>query len=266
MNFKKLKKVLSAGVAAVMCVTMALSVPAAAASTAYNNTKALSDAKYSSTTIKLLDKYKEKKATKTVSFSKSKTKKYYEAQAEKLDTKNPQYRMDLINKNSIVSIAMKSKKIKILMYMKDSSNELGLGMYIDKKNMTMLSPIKKMKVTVPLPDDTDYDALLEDSMASLDNDVYMYEDLGISDNAKGKYFKFTYDDKTYYYEEFETNKGTVGFLFNSKGNPIGITDGDNSYCLSYSYKVDDASVTVPKGYKEASEKDMTDDFFGNISL
>lgn len=267
MNFTKIKKVLSAGVAAVMCVTMAFSVPAAAKTdnTAYNNAKALSSAKYSSANIKLAEKYAAKKATKTVTFSKSKTKKYYESQAKALEAKNPQFSIDLINSDTIISMAMKNKKLKVVMYMKEGKEELGLGMYFDKKNMTIISPIKKMKITVPIPEDTDYDSLIDESFGNLDNDAYMAEDLGIADNAKGKYFKFTSNDKTYYYEEFDSDKGTIGFLFNSSGKPIVMNNDGTFLSMNYSTKVDDSAVTVPKSYKEAGEDDM-EDFFGNVQL
>lgn len=266
MNFTKIKRVVSAGVAAVMCVTMALSAPASAATnTAYKNSKALTNATYNSKYIKWVDKYSSQKSSKTITFSKSKTKKFYEDQAKKISAKKPQYSMDLINSDAVVSVAVKNDKIKAVMYMKDGKEELGLAMYIDKKNMTMLSPAKKKKLTIPVPDGTDIDALMEESLGSFDNDVYMSEDLGIADNAKGKYVKFTSDDKTYYYEEFKTNDGKVGFLFNSKGKPIAITTGDISFCLKFSYTVADSDVTVPKGYKEAGENDL-EDFFGNFSF
>lgn len=266
MNFTKIKKAVSAGIAAVMCVTMALSVPAAAATnTAYKNAKALTNATYNSNYIKWVEKYSAKKSSKTISFSKSKTKKFYEDQAKKISAKKPQYSMDLINSDAVVSVAVKTDKMKVVMYMKEGKEELSLAMYVDKKNMTMLSPAKKKKLTVPLPDGTDVNALIEDSLSSFDNDVYMSEDLGIADNAKGKYVKFTNDNKTYYYEEFETNNGKVGFLFNSKGKPLAITTGDVSLCLKFSYTVADSEVTVPKGYTEAGEDDL-EDFFGNFSF
>lgn len=267
MNFSKIKKVVSAGVAAVMCVTMALSVPASAKTdnTAYKNAKALTNAAYNSKYIKWAEKYSAKKSSKTVTFSKSKTKKFYEDQAKKISAKKPQYSMDLINSDAVVSVAVKNDKLKVVMYMKEGKDEMSLAMYIDKKNMTMLSPSKKKKLTVPLPDGTDVNALMEDSLGSFDNDVYMSEDLGIADNAKGKYVKFTSDDKTYYYEEFETNNGKVGFLFNSKGKPLAITTGEITLCLKFSYTVADSEVTVPKGYTEASDNDL-EDFFGSFSF
>lgn len=266
MNFTKIKKAVSAGIAAVMCVTMALSVPAAAATnTAYKNSKALTNATYNSKYIKWVDKYSSQKSSKTISFSKSKTKKFYEDQVKKISPKKPQYSMDLINSDAVVSVAVKTDKMKIVMYMKEGKDEVSLAMYVDKKNMTMLSPAKKKKLTIPLPDGTDVNSLMEESLGSFDNDVYMSEDLGIADNAKGKYVKFTSDNKTYYYEEFKTKNGKVGFLFNSKGKPLAITTGDVSLCLNFSYTVADSAVTVPKGYTEASEDDL-EDFFGNISF
>lgn len=266
MIFSKLKKFFSAGVAAVMCVTMALSAPASAATnTAYKNAKALTNASYNSKYIKWVDKYSSQKSSKTISFSKSKTKKFYEDQAKKISVKKPQYSMDLINSDAVVSVAVKNSKMKVVMYMKDGKDEMSLALYVDKKNMTMLSPAKKKKLTIPLPEGTDVDSLLEESLGSFDNAVYMSENLGIADNAKGKYVKFTSDNKTYYYEEFKTNDGKVGFLFDSKGKPLAITSGDISLCLKLSYTVADSAVTVPKDYKEAGEDDL-EDFFGNFSF
>lgn len=69
---RKFKKVLFSVVSAVLCVTMILGVSASAAkNTVWSDTKALTSAKYNSNYIKWLEKYGEKEAKNTVSFSKS---------------------------------------------------------------------------------------------------------------------------------------------------------------------------------------------------
>lgn len=72
---RKLKKALPAIVSAVLCVTMVLGITASAASV-WSETKALTNAKYNSNYIKWVEKYSEKESKNTVTFSKSRTKKY----------------------------------------------------------------------------------------------------------------------------------------------------------------------------------------------
>lgn len=246
---RKLKKALPAIVSALLCVTMALGITASAASV-WSETKALTTAKYNSNYIKWVEKYSAKSTKNTVTFSKSRTKKFYEKQVDALDAKNPQFAVSMITSDQIVHVAFKNRKLKAVIY----TEKEGMAIYMDSKNMTILSVADKQKVTAPIPADVDYDDLVDEmleSYAGFDNDSYFAEDLGISDNTKGKIFKFTSGENTYYYEEFKTdNAGTIGFLFDAKGNPLAMNADGEAVCFQIKYTVKDSEFTVPKGYKE----------------
>lgn len=263
MNFTKIKRVLSAGVAAVMCVTMALSVPVSAKTdnTMYNNAKALTSAKYNSNYVKMVEKYSAKSTKNTVTFSKSRTKKFYENFAKKKNAKNPQFVENIISKDIIISSAMKGNNVKMVVYVRVEGMEMGLATYVDGKNATTLAPATKKKYVEPFTSD----ASVEDAIKQFDVDAFMSDNVGIADNAKGKYFKFTSSEKTYYYEEFETDNGTRGYLFNSNGNLLAIKSGNDEIgdlilCYSISYKVDNSEFTIPKGYTKTKNELELEDF------
>lgn len=244
---RKLKKALPAIVSAILCVTMALGITASAASV-WSETKALTTAKYNSNYIKWVEKYSAKDAKNTVTFGKSRTKKFYEKQLTAFNAKDPQFAVNMITKDEILSVAYKGRKIKIVVY----SEGEGIAMYMTQKNMTMLSVSDKEKVTMDMPSDVNYDELVDemlDEYANWDNDSYYADELGISDNAKGKLFKFKSGENTYYYEEFETDQGTAGFLFDSKGNPLAMNSDGTAVCFQIKYTVKDSEFTVPSGYK-----------------
>lgn len=244
---RKLKKALPAIVSAVLCVTMVMGITASAASV-WSETKALTTAKYNSNYIKWVEKYSEKESKNTVTFGKSRTKKFYEKQLEALNDKDPQFAINLITKDEILSVAYKGRKIKMVVY----EDKTGVAIYMNSKEMTMLSVGDKQKVKMPMPADVDYDDLVDemlDEYANFDNDAYMAEDLGIADNAKGKLFKFKSGENTYYYEQFDSdNQGDIGFLFDSKGNPLAMNANGMAVCFQIKYTVKDSEFTVPKGY------------------
>lgn len=246
---KKLKKAFPAVVSALLCVTMLLGITASAASV-WSETKALTSAKYNSNYIKWVEKYSAKESKSTVTFSKSRLKKFYEKQIEAIDSKNPQFAVNIVTKDEIVSVAYKGRKIKIVAYLEKE----GMAIYMTPDEMTVLSVSDKEKMSMPITEDIGYDDLVDEmlnSYASFDNDTYFAEDLGISDNAKGKLFKLKSGEKTYYYEEFSTDSyDKIGFLFDANGNPLAMTDGEMAACFNISYKVKDSEFTVPKGYTE----------------
>lgn len=246
---RKLKKAFPAIVSALLCVTMALGITASAASV-WSETKALTTAKYNSNYIKWVEKYSEKETKNTVSFGKSRTKKFYEKQLEAFNDKDPQFAVNMITKDEIVSVAYKGRKIKMVVY----TEKEGLAIYMDSKQMTLLSVSDKEKMTAPIPDDVEYDSLVDEMLeayANFDNDSYFSEDLGIADNAKGKIFKFTSGENTYYYEQFDTdNMGSIGFLFDSKGNPLAMNSDGTAICFQIKYTVKDSEFNIPKGYTE----------------
>lgn len=254
----KLKRALPAIVSAVLCVTMALGITVSAASV-WSDAKALTSAKYNSNYIKWVEKYSEKKAKNTVTFGKSRTKKFLDKQIKVMKTGDPQVCVNIINKDGIVSIAYKGSNIKLVF----AEGDMGFGMYMTPKKMTMLSVGNKQKVTMPVTKDMGYDDLIDEmlnSFMNFDSDNY-YDELGIAENAKGKLFKFTSGEKTYYYEEFKSSEyDKFGFLFTEKGTPIAIIGDDLIACINISYKVKDSEFTVPKGYKETDITEFDLDF------
>ncbi|MDE5859468.1 MAG: hypothetical protein K2H23_03640 [Oscillospiraceae bacterium] len=252
MNFSKLKKAVSSVTAAVLCVTMAFGTAVSADnSDVWKETKALTSAKYNSKYIKLVEKYSKKETKNTVTFSKSKTKKFIEKQIKALKKDNPQFAVSAISKDEIAYVSYKGDKIKIVMY----TDGEGLAIYTNPNEMTMLSVSDKEKIVMPMTDDIGYDDLMGQMLDSFGNfnDEEYYENLGIADNAKGKYYKIKSDDKIYYYEEFKSSEyDKYGFLFNEKGNPIAMIGDDVIGCFSISYSVKDSDFKVPSGYKEVS--------------
>ncbi|MDE7304034.1 MAG: hypothetical protein K2N60_12015 [Oscillospiraceae bacterium] len=252
MKFTKFKKVLFSVVSAVLCIAMVLSVPASAAEkkSVWSETKALTSAKYNSNYIKWAEKYSAKEAKNTIAFGKSRTKKFYESQLESFDAKDPKFVVNIIDKENILSIACKGKKIKTVEYI----NGEGTGIYIDNKNMTLLSVGDKVRITMPLTKEFAYDELNEmmGEVLAFDNNKYMTDVLGVTDKTKGKLFKFTSNEKTYYYEEFEGSKaGRFGYLFDSKGNTLATVNGEGTaVCVSISFSVKDSEFNIPKEYKD----------------
>lgn len=251
---RKLKKALPAIISAVLCVTMALGITASAASV-WSDAKALTTAKYNSNYIKWVEKYSEKSTKNTVTFGKSRTKKFFDKQIKAIKGKDPQFSVSIVNKEALVSIVYKGSNIKLVM----AEEDMGIGMYMTPKKITMLSVGDKQKVTIPVSQDMGYDDIIDemlDSFMNFDGDDY-YAELGIAENAKGKLFKFTSGEKTYYYEEFKSSEyDKFGFLFTEKGTPIAMRGDDIIACFNISYKVDDSEFTVPKGYKETDADDF----------
>lgn len=251
---RKLKKAFPAIVSALLCVTMALGITASAASV-WSETKALTTAKYNSNYIKWVEKYSEKETKNTVSFGKSRTKKFLDKQIKAVKSDDPQFSVDVITKDVIVSVAYKGKKIKMVVY----EDNTGVGMYINSKNMTMVSVGDKAKVTIPVTEDMDYDDIMDEMLGefmNFDSDDY-YAELGIAENAKGKLFKFKSGDKIYYYEEFESNEyDKYGYLFDEKGNPLAMIGDELIACFRMSYNLKDSYFVVPKDYKEIDADDF----------
>lgn len=251
MKFGKLKKAVSAAAAAVMCFTMTFGAPAYADNTqdgsesVWSETKAMTTAKYNSKYIKWVEKYSEKETQGTVTYGKSRTKKFIEKYYGELKSQKPEIKVDLINKEMILSVAIKGGKMKMVVYAEDE----GYGIYMDSKSFSMLSASDKEMLTVTMPEDYDYDELM-DSVGDFDMDDYVPAP-EISDNAKGRIFKFKNGDNTYVYEEFSYEDSDVfGILFDSKGNPLACIDDEISACFKVSYSVKDSEFKLPSGYKE----------------
>lgn len=251
---RKIKKALPAIVSAVLCVAMAMGITASAASV-WSDAKALTNAKYNSNYIKWVEKYSKKESKSKVTFSKSRTKKFLDKQIKVTKSDDPQTGVSIISKDVLLSVVYKGDNMKMVIY----SNDMGLAFYSNPEEMTMLSIADKKKTTVPVTDEMEYDEVIGEmnqSFMDFDSDDY-YADLGISENAKGKIFKFKSGGKTYYYEEFKSaDYEKFGFLFNEKGTPLAIVGDELIACFTISNKVKDSEFTVPDGYKETDINDM----------
>lgn len=254
MNFKKIKRTFSAGIAAVMCAVIALSVPAAAktADAVWKDTKSLTGVSYSSTYIKWVEKYSEKDTTKTVAYSKSMTKKLLDNLEKACEKDEPQFTIKLINNEEIFSAAIKGDKFKATDYIDGE----GMAYVGDSKNFTLLDPNDKEKCSLKINMATkskiwfpSAEEVAESGAALLNFDI--------SENAKGKLFKFKSGEKTYYYEEFkDSSYESVGFLFSESGNILAMTNPYGSFCVSVSVKVNDSEFNIPKDYKDVDYTDI----------
>lgn len=248
---KKLKKALPAVISALLCVTMVLGITASAEKknsgdrSVWTDTKALTTAKYYSKYIKLASKYSEKDSKNTVIYDKSRMKKFVDKFTKAANAKNPEFSLSLIDKESVIYLAVKDNNSKVVICMYN----IGLAFYSDGKKMTYLSVEDKI-----MTDDIDDDSTGTDIAASIAEDF----DFGISENAKGKIFKLKSEEKIYYYEEFDNDYYVVGMLFNENGSPLAIVVDDEVYCISFKTSVDDSEFDIPKGYKNIDIDDFYD--------
>lgn len=239
---RKLKKAVPAVISAILCVTMILGMTASAErknsgdGTVWSNSKALTNAKYYSKYIKLASKYSEKESKNTVSYEKSRMKKFSDKFSKAASAKNPELSFSLIDKESIIYLAVKGDKNKTVFCMYN----IGIAYYSDGKTMSLLSVKDKSMMTENVEDSTD---------SNIASDIADGFDFGISGNAKGRLFKFKSEEKIYYYEEFDRDHYVIGMLFNEKGSPLAIVMDDEVYCISFKTAVDDAEFDIPKGYK-----------------
>lgn len=248
--FGKLKKIAAVIAAAVICLTVAAApVSAAEQKSVWSEAKALTTAKYNSKYIKWLEKYGEKEAKNTVTYSKSRTKKFIDKIDTKLSKDDSEFSFYLINKETILAAARKNDNFKIVIF--DTDMPVNIGLYTDKDYETMLVIEDKLKISDETSDsytpEYGYLAIVD----ALDPDV--------KDSAKGKLFKFKSDDKIYYYEEFESKEfGPMGYLFNEKGTPLAIGIDGEFYCMRLSYTADASEFKIPKEYKEADIDELVD--------
>lgn len=266
MNFSKLKKVLSAGIAAVMCAVIALSVPAAAKKddTVWENAKALTSLRYSETYIKWAEKYSEKESNNTITFGKSRTKKLFEKMAAVIDSDKPSFSVNIVKDDMMSCVAISGKKVKCVMYDKGDVNAFAI--YANSKEISMLSVKNKLKATMPTSEYAGYDKMIDSALEKFSAVAYILDDTDITDKTKGKLFKIKSGDKTYYYEEFIVDGSKFGMLFDSNDAPLAITSGKSkTYGFNFTDSVKASEFTVPKEYKEITEDDM-DDFFDSFDF
>lgn len=251
MNYAKIKKVLSAGISAVLCFAMVLSVPASAKNddAVWQEVKTMSGAKYNSTYIKWVEKYSAKDTKNTVAYSKSRTKKFMDKFLKAAHKDKPQYELNIINKDYVLSAAVKGDKFRAAGYIDGE----GMAYYSDSENITFFDIKAKKKCSCSMDEALEYGFWIDDSNDFAETaeteDIF---DFVILDNEKGKVFKIKSGDKIYYCEVFESGRnGVFGFLFSESGNILAVTNPDGSFCVSFSQKADDSAFKIPeKDYKD----------------
>lgn len=254
---KRLKRVFPAVVSALLCAAMALGVTASAASSGiWKEAKALTSLKYNSQYIKWAEKYSEKETKNTVSYSKSRTKKFLDKLNKTVNKENPTYSFGLIEKNGFINYVFKDGSLKIISLVDGEATT----MYIHDYSITLLSVKNKTKVSAGgkmIKDE--FNRLSSEHIQKRTAEVAEVYDFNIAENAKGKLFKFKSDDKIYYYEEFEIEDSyfdNVGFVFTEKGTPIAMAMNGNAFCISFKTTVDDSEFKIPKGYKTVDIDDF----------
>ncbi|MGN0692569.1 MAG: hypothetical protein ACI4K7_09510, partial [Oscillospiraceae bacterium] len=189
-----------------------------------------------------------KTSSSTVTFSKSRTKKYFEKLSKTVDkmSEDPSkasVKFTMVSKNYVLDFCCKSGKIKYIAYINEDDISMGLGIYIDSNSMTLLDLGSKQKIVSPI-EEGEGDVDISESVGSI-------TDFGISDKTKGKLFKFKYNDKGYYYEVFTNDNGeTVGCVFDTKLNPVMLVDDTGYYTVKITTSVKSSDVKVPSGYEE----------------
>lgn len=238
---KKLKRIAAVFAAAAICLTSVIgtSVSAAEQKSVWSETKALTTAKYNSKYIKWAEKYSAKETEKTVSYSKSRTKKFYDKMKNTLSKDDAEFTLSLLDNEAILYLACKGEKSKAVLYIGDE----GVGIYMDPDKMTLVSVEDKTMASDDMTENYTQDG------AAATKDVL---DFDIEESSKGKIFKFKSNEKVYCYEEFEGDTYDVGFLFNEKDKPIAMTIDGDACCFRLSYSVKDSEFDLPKGYTDLS--------------
>lgn len=250
MTLSKFKRVLSAVIAAVLCISAILGVPASAAKkSVWQETKELAGAKYYSKYITWVEKYSEKDTKNTVTYSKSRTKKFLDKFKKASEKDNPQFSYSVINKDYIMYTAIKGSNFKAVGY----TETLAAAYIGNSKKITFFDMHDKEKYSVPIKE-TDFSIPDAETFAeSAAEAFYTIFNFDIKDDYIGTVFKFKSGDKTYYYEKFDDD---LGFLFSESGNVLAGNIGGNIYCINISYKVDSSVFDIPSGYKSVDIKDI----------
>ncbi|MDE6595766.1 MAG: hypothetical protein K2K44_07140, partial [Oscillospiraceae bacterium] len=210
---KKLKKFFPAIISAVLCVTMVLGMTVSAQSvkSCLSECAKLANSSFDQNYIDLAIKYHNKEAKNTISFGKSKAKKFLKKLNSQAASAKPEFSIEMSDKNSILFLAKKNSRIKAIECDELGYSYDGLAVYTDGKSTTAFSVTEKIKTKVPA-DANKYISINIDGAEDI---------IGLPDDMTGKYFKFKSGGKIYCYEEFlieEWGDETVGFLFDENGN------------------------------------------------
>lgn len=254
---KKFKKVFPAVISAVLCVTMVLGMTASAAnSDIWKDTKALTSLKYNSNYIKWTEKYSKKETKNTIAYSKSRTKKFLDKIQKEAAAEKPEYILGFINSDRMMCYVFKENSFKGVSLIDGE----GAVLYLNDNSMTLISTDKKTKAFIKVDDGEteEFNELASEQASIYSKQTAETFDFDISENAKGKLFKFKSGEKIYYYEEFDAGSyyGNVGFLFTENGTPIALYMNDMTFCVSFKTTVDDSEFDIPKGYKTVDVDDF----------
>lgn len=247
---RKLKRAVPAVISAVLCAAMLLGATVSAekinkvGADVWKDAKAIANVKYYSKYIKLAANYSGKDSKNTVTYGKSRMKKFNDKLVKAAGAKKPEFSVSITDKSSVIYFAVKDSSCKAVIYM---YGEDGIAYYTDGKKATYLSLSDKTKTT------TSEKELTSEDISELFEDGFRF---GISEDEKGRLFKIKSDGKTYYYEEFGSGRYVVGMLFSEKGSPLATVEDDEVYCISFKTKVDDSEFNIPKGYKTVDYKDF----------
>lgn len=241
---RKLKKAVPAVISAVLCAAMLLDATAFAAnSNIWKDTKTFTSLKYNSNYIKWVEKYSKKETKNTVSYGKSRTKKFLDKVEKAFESDDLQISLGFINKDVIYSYSLKGDSCKTVVHEQD-----GFAVVIyDKNDRGYMFSIKN-KLCAVFGTDSEINAKWILEIAS------EFLDFNINESDKGKIFKFKSKEKLYYYEEFNGS----GFVFNENGTPLAAYLGGEAYCISFKTSVKDSEFDIPKGYKTVSLENFND--------
>lgn len=256
---KKLKKAIPAVISAILCVTVAFGTAASAAdnsSDIWKDAKTLANAKYNSKYIKWVEKYSEKESKSTVVYAKSRTKKFLDKLLAKTESEDPKFSFSLIDNDGLVSYTFKDGSLKVVSLI-DGEN---VAVFINDNSISLISVKNKTKVTANGEGSSDERLvqIAKEYTGKMSEEIADTFDFEISENEKGKIFKFKSDEKIYYYEEFECDGyfNYVGFVFTEKGTPVAVIIDRASFCVNFKTQVDDSDFDIPKGYKDIDLDDF----------
>lgn len=257
MNFNKLKKFAAAAAAAFLSVTIMIgaSVSAAESKDVWKDAKAMADASYSSKYIKWVEKYSQKKTSKTISYSKSKTKDFFD-KYNAVREENKPLSYSLVDEDIIMSVAYSDSDFKSVSFGEDMT----FAVYVNAKELNVLDIDAKEKASVSVNNE-----FFQEFRETAVDKSMMLDIIGFGSdyNKNGKYIKFKSDDKVYYYEKFKNDifNSDIGFLFNEKGKLLALGTDSGAFCVSISYNIDDSDFKIPDGYKTVDYDDLDSDFF-----
>lgn len=247
---KSIKKILSAVLAAALCITAVVAIPASAAKkTVWQESKELAGAKYNSKYITWVEKYSEKDSKTTVTYSKSRTKKLMDKLAKAAEKDTPQFSYSTVSKDYILHVAVKGDKFKAVVY----TGIAGMAYSGNSSKITFLDINDKEKCTLKISDLNVVAGYDDFTAAEFVKSAAKMFYLDIESDYKAEVMKFTSGGKTYYYEKFNDY---LGFLFNESGTALAANINGDVVCLTVSYKVDDKAFDIPTGYKNADFEDI----------